>query len=146
LGALGRFCGAFLVGRFLVRCFRCTSNGYTLLKTCGTCPAFGDRDALNYKGFQLGLNEGELTRGDFGSWRVFCYDYQTLTADELHIVTDKGSTAFANPSVTNLHAPNGKPAVFVGLFLMSQGAAKGEGGELLYYRTYTPAESRRKRP
>jgi hypothetical protein len=107
----------------------------------------GDRDALYYKGFQLGLNEGQLTHGDFGSWRVFCYDYQTHNADELHIVTDKGSTAFANPSVTNLHAPNGKPAVFVGLYLMSQGAAKGEGGQLLYYRIYPPAEnSRQRRP
>jgi hypothetical protein len=57
-------------------------------------------------------------------------------ADRLRIMTDGGSTAFANPSCTALRAPNGRRAVVVTLFIPSQGAAPGENGELIYFRTY----------
>lgn len=96
----------------------------------------GDRDALNYKGYNYGVFEGQYTKGDFGSWRTFLYDYQTGNADRTSIHTDRGSTAFANPSFTSIHAPNGHWAVVVTLFLPSEGAAAGEAGELIYYRTY----------
>ncbi|GHJ39383.1 hypothetical protein [Streptomyces sp. TS71-3] len=98
----------------------------------------GDRDALTFRGFPYGMFEGQYVKGDFGSWRTFVYDYSTGNADTTAIRTDGGSTAFANPTATVLTAPNGRPAVFVGLFLPGEGAAPGESGELLYYRTYAP--------
>jgi F5/8 type C domain len=97
----------------------------------------GDRDALTFKGYNFGLIEGQYTKGDFGSWRAFLYDYQTGNADTTSIHTNGGSTAFANPSITNLVAPNGSLAIVVTLFIPSEGAAPGESGELIYYRTYT---------
>ena len=64
------------------------------------------------------------------------YDYQTGHADRTTIHTDGGSTAFANPTVTALTAPNGQLAILVTLFVPGQGAAPGESGELIYYQTY----------
>jgi len=54
----------------------------------------------------------------------------------LNVKTHKGSTAFGNPAVTMLTSPNGRPARLVTYFIFSQGAASGEGGELVFYREY----------
>jgi hypothetical protein len=94
-----------------------------------------DRDQAVFRGFSYGLIEGQFTKGDFGSWRTFVYDYQTGNADQTSIHTDGGSTAFANPTITALRAPNGQPAILTTLFIPSEGAAPGESGELIYYHT-----------
>lgn len=96
----------------------------------------GDRDQAGFLGYSFGLIEGQYTKGDFGSWRVFLYDYQTGNADRTAIQTDGGSTAFANPTLTALKTPSGQRAMLVTLFVPSEGAAPGESGELLYYKTY----------
>jgi hypothetical protein len=83
----------------------------------------GDRDQAVFLGYSFGLIEGQDTKGDFGSWRTFVYDYQTGNANRTSIRTDGGSTAFANPTVTALRAPNGQPAILVSLFFPSEGAA-----------------------
>jgi hypothetical protein len=95
----------------------------------------GDRDALPFRSFRYGLIEGQYTKGDFGSWRCFVYDYQTGNADPLTIRTDQGSTAFANPAATVLTGPDGRDAIVISIFLPSEGARAGEGGQLIYYRT-----------
>ncbi|WP_222853995.1 hypothetical protein [Fodinicola acaciae] len=96
----------------------------------------GDRDQAMFSGYSFGLIEGQYTKGAFGSWRTFVYDYQTGNADRTTIHTDGGSTAFANPTLTVLTAPGGRRALLVTLFIPSEGAAAGESGELLYYTTY----------
>jgi hypothetical protein len=96
----------------------------------------GDRDQAGFRGYSFGLIEGQYTKGDFGSWRTFVYDYQTGNADRTTIQTDAGSTAFANPTITALRAPNGQPALVITLFIPSEGAGAGESGELIYYTTY----------
>ncbi len=96
----------------------------------------GDRDQAAFLGYSFGLIEGQYTKGDFGSWRAFLYDYQTGNADQTAIHTDGGSTAFANPTLTALKTPSGDRAMLVTLFVPSEGAAPGEAGELLYYKTY----------
>lgn len=90
----------------------------------------GDRDCLNYFGYDFGIIEGQYTKGDFGSWRCFIYDYQTGNAEQLNIRTPGGTQAFANPSFTSLQI-NGRWAVVVTMYLFN--AAPGEGGELIYY-------------
>ncbi|MDH6128528.1 hypothetical protein [Kitasatospora sp. GP82] len=95
----------------------------------------GDRDAISYKGFPYGVVEGQYTKSDFRSWRVFLYDYTTLNADTTAITTTGGSIAFANPHITSLKLPDGHNAVFVSLFLPNEGAAPGEAGQLIYYRS-----------
>ena len=103
----------------------------------GVAGNIGDRDALTFRGYQFGVIEGQYTKGDFGSWRTFVYDYATGNADTTAIHTNGGSTAFANPGISALKAPDGKTAVLVSLFLPSEGAAPGEAGQLLYYHEYT---------
>ncbi|MFI6350155.1 hypothetical protein [Streptomyces sp. NPDC050560] len=97
----------------------------------------GDRDAVTFRGYTYGLFEGQYTKGDFGSWRTFVYDYATGNADTTAIRTAGGSLAFANPTVTALKAPDGRDAILVTLFVPSQNSAPGESGELIYYHTYS---------
>ncbi|WP_217605978.1 hypothetical protein [Chitinophaga sp. GbtcB8] len=95
----------------------------------------GDRDAAVYKGYNFGVIEGQGTKGDFGTWRTYLYDYQTGNADTLHIVTDHGSKAFANPTIANT-VINGQNAILVTLFVPSENSGGGEAGELIYYKKY----------
>lgn len=94
----------------------------------------GDRDAFEFEGYKFGLFEGQFIKGDFGSWRSFIYDYQTGNAEQLNIATDKGSTAFANPTASNMII-DGKKALAITLFVPSEGAKNGEAGALIYYKT-----------
>jgi hypothetical protein len=94
----------------------------------------GDRDALQYDGYHFGEIEGQFINGDFGSFRSFIYDYQTGNAEQLNMITDKGSKAFANPTITAMQI-NGQKALVMTFFLPSEGAVNGEAGELIYYRT-----------
>lgn len=94
----------------------------------------GDRDGyLNFKNYNFGLIEGQNTKGDFGTWRCYLYDYQTGNADKLNIHTDGGSQAFANPTFTILTV-DGQPAIVITQFIPSQLAGPGEAGELIYYK------------
>jgi hypothetical protein len=72
-----------------------------------------------------------------GSWATYLYDETHRAARRLDIRTDKRSTAFANPTVTVLRAPSGARAIVVTLFVPVSGAARGEVGELVYFREIT---------
>jgi hypothetical protein len=94
----------------------------------------GDRDFVRSGPWSLNLHEVQFTKGAFGSWRVYAYDWLTGVAAPAAIETHRGSTAFANPTITSLLSPAGRPALLVTLFIPSEGAAPTEGGELIYYR------------
>ena len=98
----------------------------------------GDRDGMsNFKGFNYGMIEGQFTKGDFGSWRCFLYDYQTGNSDQLSIHTDGGSLAFGNPSIELVQVSGTTWRVIVGLFLFSEGIrGTDSAGELVYYKDY----------
>jgi hypothetical protein len=96
----------------------------------------GGRDPITFLGHPYAVIEGQYAKGDFGSWRTFVYDYATGSAEPAAIRTDRGSTAFANPHITALTAPDGRRAVVVTLFVPGEGAARGEGGEAIYWRAY----------
>jgi hypothetical protein len=95
----------------------------------------GDRDALVFGGERFTLIEGQLARSDFSSWRTFLYPHRTGQATPLAPRTPGGSAAFANPAVTALTGPDGRPTLVVSVFLPSEGAAPGEAGQLIYFRT-----------
>ena len=94
----------------------------------------GDRDTFAHGGTRYALHEIQYTKNDFGSWRLYLRDLETGIAEYLPIVTHGGSSAFANPTVTVLTSPAGRPAIVATVFIPSEGAADGEGGELIYYR------------
>jgi hypothetical protein len=93
----------------------------------------GDRDFMRLGGGSFNIHEVQFAKGDFGTWRVYLYDWLFGLATPLAIRTHRGSTAFANPTFTTLLSPAGRPAILVTLFIPSQGAAPTEGGELIYY-------------
>jgi hypothetical protein len=96
----------------------------------------GDRDYLSYRGAGFTLLEARAAANQ--PWRVYLHEWTTGQTQPLHVTTAKGSSAFANPTITLLRAPSGAPAVVVTLFLPASGAAPGEAGELVYFREYGP--------
>jgi hypothetical protein len=100
----------------------------------GVAGNIGDRDSVVFDGAQLNIHEGQLTKGDWASWRVFLYDPATARADRVAVQTHKGSVSFANPSFSILPGPTGSAVIVVTLFLPVSGSATGEAGELLYFR------------
>lgn len=93
----------------------------------------GDRDYIQILGQQFTLQEGQLTRKDWGSWRLWLYDFQKESFSEVDIQTHKGSPSIGNGTFTILESPNGEPAIVVTCFLFTPAAAPGEGGELIFY-------------
>lgn len=104
----------------------------TALVNAGAVGKHGDRDTFAYAGQNWTLYEGQdstaMTEAD---WRPYLYDGTTATQMNVH--TKGGSTAFANPAVTDLTI-SGVPSLLVTLFIPSEGAAKDESGELLYWQ------------
>ena len=96
----------------------------------------GDRDIAVLDNIRYTLDEVQYAKNDFGSWRLYLRNWQTGTATYLPVTTHGGSTAFANPTVTSITSPSGKPAIVATLFVPSEGAAPGEAGQLVYYREY----------
>jgi hypothetical protein len=98
----------------------------------GVAGNIGGRDKVNYKLYDFALMEGQFIKNDFGSWRVFIYDYQTGNAEQLSMTTPQNTLNYANPKLTRLQI-NGKWAVVVTMFIPSEKAGVGESGELIYY-------------
>jgi hypothetical protein len=108
-----------------------------------TVSHIGDRDALYFRGYWFRLIEAQTRRDDWSSWRIYLYDEAAAGAGDtahamtkLSIRTNLGSSSFGNPTATVVTDPSGFRAVVMTLFLFSEGAAPGEGGELIYYRRY----------
>ncbi|MBA3747655.1 MAG: hypothetical protein H0W96_09225, partial [Solirubrobacterales bacterium] len=95
--------------------------------------SIGDRDQVIFDGVRLELQEAQYIPGDYASWRVFLADPRTRAARPLEVVTGGRSRSFGNPTVTALTSPSGKPALFVSMYVFSEGAARSEAGPLLYY-------------
>jgi hypothetical protein len=98
----------------------------------------GDRDHVTVDGARLDVHEAQYRRNDFLTWRPFLVDPPAPAPEPLEVRTHAGSRAFGNPTVTALTSPAGKPALFVSLFVFSEGAAPSESGPLLYYREREP--------
>jgi hypothetical protein len=97
----------------------------------------GDRDAFFYKGRSYSLVEAQRTKNDFGTWRPYLFDRAANSLTALTLTTDAGSTAFGNPTYTELDLPGGLGRGFVATqFIFSEGAKGQEAGALLYYRRF----------
>ncbi len=93
-----------------------------------------DRDTLsNFDGYAFTVIEGQYQPKNMNAWRIFVFDPQTNNADQVPIVTDGGSQAFTNPTMT-LTTLNGERILLVTLLILSEKSAPGEAGELIYYR------------
>jgi phosphatidylinositol-3-phosphatase len=110
-----------------------TDGPNAAIESLGAVGNIGDRDTMFFDGAQYRLSEGQLVNGDFGSWRPFLFNWITGVT-RLAVRTDGGSSAFANPTFTQVKAPTGGPAIVVTVFLPREGAAPGEAGELIYYK------------
>jgi hypothetical protein len=103
------------------------------LARAGVAGHMGDRDAIDFRGHDLVLIEGQLVLDDFSTWRTFLYDPSTGSAEKLNFRTHAGSVTFSNPTITQIEI-NGRAAILVTLFIFTEGSAGFEDGELIYYR------------
>jgi hypothetical protein len=100
----------------------------------GVAGNIGDRDFFKYGGQRWAVYEGQLVNQDFSSWRIFLRNRSTGTLRLLDVHTAGGSTALANPTVTRVRLPGGRPGIVVTYFIHGSGAAPGETGELVFYQ------------
>ena len=107
----------------------------------------GDRDSEVFAGTTYLLYEVQYRKHDFGSWQVVYFrDGRSGTVSRLPVTTHGGSTAFANPTLTRVTAPSGRPAVVATMFVPTEGAAPGEAGELdLTSRSSAPTRPSQRR-
>ncbi|CAF3769714.1 unnamed protein product [Adineta steineri] len=113
--------------------FRKQPNFDNALLHYGVQGNIGDRDTItNFDNYEFTAIEGQYGRKDFGTWRTFIFDPQTGNADQVDVITDGGSQAFANPTMT-LTTWKGQQILIVTLFVPSELSAPGEAGELIYY-------------
>jgi hypothetical protein len=95
-----------------------------------------DRDALsNFDGYAFTIIEGQFQPKSIDTWRIFLFDPQTNTSDQIPIVTDGRSQSFTNPTMT-LTTLNGQRILLVTLLITKEKSAPGEEGELIYYRKF----------
>ena len=98
----------------------------------------GDRDATLYRpaGADRGIYEAMIgpRSAGFGVWRCFAEEGGVVT--HLRVGTHGGSTACANPTVTNATLPRGRAGLIVTYFIPVEGAARGEAGTVVFWRAY----------
>ena len=100
----------------------------------GVAGNIGDRDYFKYGGRRWAVYEGQLVNQDFSTWRIFLRNRSTGKLRRLHVHTARGSRSLANPTVTRLRLPGGRPGIVVTYFIHGSGAAQGETGELVFYQ------------
>ncbi|KAI9027760.1 hypothetical protein DFJ74DRAFT_502464 [Hyaloraphidium curvatum] len=98
------------------------------LEALGVAGNIGGRSRFTFRGGAWYLQEGQLRKNDWSSWRIFAVDGRTKNATEVPFTTHGGSVSFANPAACNL--PDCR--LFCSVFLPGEGAAAGEAGELIY--------------
>ena len=96
----------------------------------------GDRDASFFPpaGARRGIYEAmtEPRSAGFRSWRCFVAEDGAVT--QLEVRTHAGSTACANPTVTNATLPSGRRGLIVTYFIPVEGAGRNEAGTLIFWR------------
>lgn len=98
----------------------------------------GDRDSAFFPpaGGPRGVYEamvGPRSAG-FGGWRCFAEEAGAFT--QLRVRTHRGSSACANPTVTNARLPGGRRGLIVTYFIPVESAGVNEAGTLVFWRAY----------
>jgi hypothetical protein len=105
------------------------------LEALGIKGNIGDRDRMQLLGHNTLLIEGQLQPHKWETWRLFQWD-EPHGLRSLEVITHNGSSAFGNPSAELLVSPDGRFSLGLGTFLFGEGAARGEGGQLFFYREF----------
>ena len=90
----------------------------------------GGRYSFNNLGQTYVLQEAQIKKNDFSTWRLLIGADAHYT--KLNIKTPKGSQSFANPSITK----NENDVFVISTFLPTEGNKKQENGQLIYTFKY----------
>jgi hypothetical protein len=102
----------------------------------GLSGSHGDWRQFNFAGDRWRIYEGQVTWGDFGSWRVILQDTSTGALYPLTLNSDAQavSGSVANPVVSVLPAPDGNGQVLVVTLYLFTADPPAQPGELVYYQ------------
>jgi parallel beta-helix repeat protein len=106
------------------------------LVSMGVQGNIGDRDHVQILGRNYTLQEAQLRKDDWSSWRIFLYDHSKSNFTMLNIKTHKGSVSFSNPTCTMLRSPNNESCFVTTYFIHTNGSANGEAGQLIFYKEF----------
>ena len=106
------------------------------LVSMGVQGNIGDRDHVQLLGRNYTLQEAQLRKDDWSSWRIFLYDHSKNNFTMLNIKTHKGSVSFSNPTCTILRFPNNESCFVTTYFIHTNGSANGEAGQLIFYKEF----------
>ncbi|NMC08104.1 MAG: hypothetical protein GYA24_23060 [Candidatus Lokiarchaeota archaeon] len=86
------------------------------------------------------LQEAQLRKDDWSTWRSFLYSWDDGGFWPLEIKTHGGSTAFSNPHFRVVSDPlnSSRTAIIVTHFVHAAGAAAGEAGPMLFVKPVSP--------
>lgn len=105
-----------------------------LFDKLGFSGSIGDRDNVTYQDTLFDVVEAQRTPGDWASWRTFLVSPDSELPLRLKMDTPNHSRSFSNPTVSVLPSPDGEGNVLLMTqFIRTEGAGKGEAGELLYW-------------
>ena len=86
----------------------------------------GGRYAFKNNNKEFILQEAQIKKADFSTWRILIGDGAFYTT--LNLKTPNGSISFANPSILEIEKGN----YIISSFLPSEGNKRGENGQLIY--------------
>jgi hypothetical protein len=100
----------------------------------------GARDVGALWGRLYSIQEAQLRKDDWGSWRSFLYCWDDGGFWQLDVKTHGGSTAFSNPHFRVVSDPlnSSQDVVIVTHFVHSAGSAAGEAGPMLFVKSLPP--------
>ncbi len=109
--------------------------------------SIGDRDVIDYEGFDFTFLEAQSIQDDWRTFRILLYDDDLGAADRegfpnappvppsvhVFLFTHAGSSAFTNFTVSEVNL-DGRRVLVMGVFIRQEGARGDEAGQLIYYR------------
>lgn len=94
---------------------------------------YGGRTAFTYGSNPYEVVEGQGTKNDWASWRLYLHDINNADLLALEMDVAYGQTSFGNPKVSIVQSPdNTGQAIVASSFLFGEGAPNG-AGEMIYY-------------
>ena len=94
----------------------------------------GDRDGpLEFRGHQFMMFESMVVPDLWESFRLFLYDVEAQSSQQLDMKTHAGSVSFTNPTINQVTL-NGRPALVLSMFIPGEPNPESEIGGVIYYR------------
>jgi hypothetical protein len=102
------------------------------LEALGIKGNIGGRTKFRLAGKDWYIQEGQLAKNDWASWRLWLIDSKSLAPISIPVRTPGGSLSFANPHAVRIGTS--REELLLTLFMPTEGNARSEKGEAISQR------------